>query len=41
MREIGRPAGQGRLYVAATNNHRIRVVERDNGAVTTLELHGA
>ncbi len=32
------PAGHGRVYVADTNNHRVRVVELDDGAVSTLEL---
>jgi hypothetical protein len=32
------PAGHGRIYVADTNNHRVRVVARDSGAVDTLEL---
>ena len=32
------PAGHGRVYVADTNNHRVRIVERDDGAVSTLEL---
>ena len=30
----------GKLYVADTNNHAIRVADLDTGAVTTLELQG-
>ena len=35
------PVGHGRVYVADTNNHRVRIVERDTGAVSTLELRDA
>lgn len=32
-------AASHRLYIADTNNHAVRVLELDNGAVTTLVLH--
>ncbi len=36
----GLARADGRLFVADTNNHRIRVVDLATGAVSTLELHG-
>jgi len=42
--EFDEPAGiawlNGRLYVADTNNHAIRVVDPDSGGTTTFELKG-
>ena len=41
---FGEPSGvsvaAGRLYVADTNNHAVRVARLDDGTVETLELHG-
>jgi hypothetical protein len=36
----GLAAAEGRLYVADTNNHAVRVCELATGAVTTLSLDG-
>ncbi|HYB71889.1 MAG TPA: thioredoxin-like domain-containing protein [Candidatus Sulfotelmatobacter sp.] len=36
----GISAAGGRLYVADTNNHAVRVVDPKTGEVTTLRLHG-
>jgi hypothetical protein len=36
----GISAAAGKLYVADTNNHLIRVVDLENGAVSTLEIKG-
>ena len=30
----------GRMYIADTNNHAIRVADLESGVVTTLELKG-
>ncbi|MGE3908320.1 MAG: alkyl hydroperoxide reductase [Chloroflexota bacterium] len=36
----GLTAAAGRVFVADTNNHAIRVASRVDGGITTLELHG-
>jgi DNA-binding beta-propeller fold protein YncE len=32
---------KGKLYIADTNNHRIRVIDLNSSEVTTLDVHGA
>ncbi|PKB65425.1 MAG: alkyl hydroperoxide reductase [SAR202 cluster bacterium Io17-Chloro-G2] len=36
----GLSAADGRLYIADTNNHAVRVIDLDTGDVTTLEITG-
>ncbi len=36
----GISAAAGKLYVADTNNHLVRVIDLKDGSVTTLEIHG-
>jgi hypothetical protein len=40
IKDVFAPAAGEKLYVADTNNHRVRVVDLNTKAISTLQLHG-